>query len=103
MGFIVVSIIGRDKPGMLAEIATIISNEGGNIENINGHTLYIERGKKLANISMIVSGEDIGALYQKLHEKLRKFADENNLIIHLYPLGHLMGEEEEEMKQIEED
>jgi len=103
MSLIIVSIIGKDKPGMLAEIASIISSEGGNIENINGHTIYVERGRKIANISMIISGEEAGALYQKLREKLQKFAEENNLIIQIYPLGHLIGETREEIPEIEEE
>jgi len=88
---------------MLAEIAGIIADEGGNIEDIRGHTMYIERGKKIANISMIVSGKDLGELYQKLQEKLHKFAEENNLIIQIYPIEHILGSEEEIIEESEED
>ncbi len=101
MSMIIVSIIGRDRPGMLAELATLISGEGGNIENISGHTIYIERGKKIANISMLISSDDIGVLYQRLLDKLNKFAEENNLVINMYPVGHILGEKKERMQEIE--
>jgi len=95
MRSIIVTIIGRDRPRILADVASIIADVGGNIEDIRGHTMFIERGKKIANISMIITGENIGAIYQKLREKLQKFAEENKLVIQIYPVDHFIEEKEE--------
>ncbi len=97
-----ISIVGRDKPGLLAEISSMIADLGGNIEEIRGHTIFAEKGKKIANISMIISGEDIGTLYQRLREKLKPLAEEFNLKIQIYPIDHLIGEEKEEIGPEEE-
>ncbi len=90
MNGVVVSIIGRDRKGLLAEIAAAIADAGGNIEEIRGHTIFLQEGKKIVSLSLIVTDEDVLDLYKQLKERLKIVAEKLGLKINIYLLGDIL-------------
>jgi len=90
MNGVVVSIIGRDRKGLLAEIAAAIADAGGNIEEIRGHTILLQEGKKIVSLSLIVTDEDVLDLYKQLKERLKIVAEKLGLKINIYLLGDIL-------------
>ncbi|MHA1616106.1 MAG: ACT domain-containing protein [Candidatus Njordarchaeales archaeon] len=94
---VIITIIGRDRPGLLAEISSIISELNGNIEDIRGHTIFIGPGKKIANISLLVTASrEPETLYLRLRKKLEEVAERYKLRITIYPISDILGESTEE-------
>jgi len=85
MGILIISVIGKDQRGILADVATLIADIGGNIEDVRGHSILINKGKKLASVSLIVSSEgETQPFFVRLRKKMKQLAEKYNLKITIY-------------------
>ena len=87
---ILITVIGRDKPGILARISSVIAEIGGNIDDIKGHVIEIKNGGRIANLSLYVVGPNEASFYQKIREELDKIAKELDLKIYIDPVINFM-------------
>ena len=83
MAGILVTIIGRDKPGLLARVSGLIAELGGNIIDIKGHVISVEEGKRIANITLYVEGPEKPEFYKEIREKLNNLALELEIKIYV--------------------
>ncbi|MHA1590266.1 MAG: ACT domain-containing protein [Candidatus Njordarchaeales archaeon] len=99
-GGVIITIIGRDRPGLIAEISSVISDLNGNIEDIRGHTIPVESGRKIASISLLVTAsKEPETLFIRLRDKLEEIAEKYRLRISIYPVSDILAETIEEQTQ----
>lgn len=83
---VLLTIIGKDKPGLLAKISSIIADLGGNIEDIKGHVIEVEKGKRVASLTLYVEGPKDPTFYDKIKVELEKISREMEVKIYIDPI-----------------
>ncbi len=91
MAGVLVTIIGRDRPGLLAKITSIIADLGGNIDDIKGHVVEVEKGKRIASLTLYVEGPKDPTFYDKIKDELEKIASELEVKIYIDPVVTFLG------------
>ena len=74
-----ISVLGNDQPGIMAAVATVITEHGGNIENLSQTLLQSVFGALL----MVSMPED--AQCEELHKALQQVGQKMRLSIHVDP------------------
>jgi len=74
-----ISVLGNDQPGIMAAVATIITEHGGNIENLSQTLLQSVFGALL----MVSMPEE--AQCEELHKALQQVGQKMRLSIHVDP------------------
>ena len=93
MDKIVVVAVGKDKPGLIAEVTSIISRLGGNIEDMD--QVVLQNVFVMSLIIKFFNPKNFGKL-EELNRLLVKKGKKIGLKIHVYSLKNLWGK-----KQIE--
>ncbi|MGQ4890927.1 MAG: ACT domain-containing protein [Candidatus Njordarchaeia archaeon] len=84
---ILITVIGRDKPGLLAKISSTIAELNGNIEDIKGHIVEIEKGKRVASLTLYVKGPKDPVFYDRIKNEMEKIAKEMEIKIYIDPIA----------------
>jgi len=87
MAGVLITVIGKDRPGMLAKISGIIADLGGNIEDIKGHVVEVERGRRIASLTLYVVGPKDPSFYERVKYELEKIAKDMDLKIYMDPIA----------------
>jgi glycine cleavage system transcriptional repressor len=74
-----ISVLGTDQPGIMAAVATVITEHGGNIENLSQTLLQSVFGALL----MVSMPED--SQCEELHQALQQVGQKMRLSIHVDP------------------
>lgn len=74
-----ISVLGNDQPGIMAAVATVITEHGGNIENLSQTLLQSVFGALL----MVSMSED--AQCKELQQALQQIGQKMRLSIHVDP------------------
>lgn len=74
----VISVVGKDKPGILAFVATECANRNINIEDVTQKVL-----EDLFTMIMIVTIPDDRDSYHKIAEEMEALGDKQGLKIHV--------------------
>lgn len=89
MAGILITIVGRDRPGLLAKISTVIADLGGNILDIKGHVISVEEGIRIANITLYIEGPEIPEFYKRIRNVLDELATELEVKIYVDYVANL--------------
>jgi len=89
MAGILITIIGRDKPGLLARVSSLIADMGGNIVDIKGHVISVEEGKRIANITLYIEGPERPEFYKEIRNRLNDLALELEVKIYVDYVANL--------------
>lgn len=74
---VIVTVLGKDKPGIIAKVSTAVFNAGGNILDISQTVLRDEIFAMTMLVDMIENKDD----FSRLKSKLDEMAEEMNLEI----------------------
>lgn len=77
MNKVLISVLGNDQPGIMAAVATVITEHGGNIENLSQTLL-----KSVFGALLLVSIPQ-DAQREQLHQALQQVGQKMRLAIHL--------------------
>ena len=91
MAGVLVTIIGKDRPGLLAKVSSTIADLGGNIDDIKGHVVEVEKGKRIASLTLYVEGPKDPTFYDKLKNQLEQLASEMEVKIYIDPVISFIG------------
>ena len=77
----IITVIGPDRPGIIASISGTLFNRGCNIENISQTILQSE----FAGICVVSIPENL--MPEELHKAMNQELSDQNLHVHIKPLG----------------
>ncbi|MBE5744155.1 MAG: ACT domain-containing protein [Clostridiales bacterium] len=74
----VLTVIGKDKPGIIAKVSTLLANNNVNIEDISQTIM-----QSTFTMIMLVNISNSGVTMQELKENLKELGEEIGVSIHL--------------------
>ena len=79
---VVISVLGQDRPGIIAAVSGILFEQGCNIENVDQTILQSEFS------GIFIAGIPVGMEFESLHKKLIEGVKGMGLNIFIKPLDH---------------